>query len=837
MLITVNIAGACRSVANYIKWRICNTGLSKSIISAKQEDNRHENSVVNAVESNKKTGSQTSTTAQKPTLTPVSPHLSNATFWRVEGSLLNLGAVRPVAFFTWNAQSFSERWLRRGGVALLALIRPLLYVFDRIFATRALHMLLRGISCDRLDLLGEEYFNYVLKPKLKPNGVAKLKEAMARGARVALVSQGLDHVMRPLAQYLEVEYLIANRLEFRDRLATGRLLSPVIRPRQVLARVIGRKPDGRVAPKRLARNLGFSNHKEMLNNAVIAAKRPAVSFNTPTVIFEPHKQVERLSVRQSLAGKHVLLIGFTGFIGKVWLAKILEGIPDIAKVYLLIRRQRSTTAERRFEKVVAASPLFENLHTRHGDDFGGFLAEKTEVIEGDITQSGLGIEPETFERLKSNLDLVINSSGLTDFNPDLRQALSINVDGARHLVNFLRQCDHAALLHLSTCYVVGFRDGRITEALTPNYTPKDLADFDAEIEYESLQQLAKEIESRAETAKITEQLRQHVLNKGRQQNKKLGDTEIEAQVRKQRQRWTRDELIEAGMRRAREFGWPNTYTFTKSIAESLIAKLAADLPVAVVRPSIVETSTHDPFEGWNEGVNTSAPISYLLGTFFRQMPSNGKKCLDIIPVDLVCRGMVLIAAALIERRHEPMYQLATSGTNPCDMRRTIELTGLAHRKYYRAQDDLNQRLRAYFDTIPVSKERYQQLSAPRQKQIVQALQRILSPLPMMRSPLVRRERDLDRVEKIIELYEPFILHNEYVFEARNVEMLSAALPEEERAAFGYDASYIDWWDYWINIHIPALRKWSYPIIEGRPVENNAKREVQIQTPEQSVAAS
>jgi len=787
---------------------------------------------VSAVESKNKTGSQTSTTARKSDLTP-SSHTPNATFWRVEGSLLNLGAVHPVAFFTWNAQSFSERWMRRGGVALLAMFRPLLYAFDRIFATRALHTLLRGVSRDRLDLLGEEYFNYVLMPKLKPNGVVKLKEAQARGARIVLVSQGLDHVMRPLARHLGAERLIANRLEFRDGLATGRLLSPVIRPRQALARVIGGKPDGRVTPKRLARNLGFSHHREMLDNAVIPARRQFAASNTPTVIFEQRKQIERLSVRESLAGKHVLLIGFTGFIGKVWLAKILEEVPEIAKVYLLIRRQRSTTARRRFEKVVAESPLFENLHARHGDDFGAFLSEKVEVIEGDVTQPGLGIAPATFERVKSDLDLVINSSGLTDFNPDLRQALSINIDGALHLIDFLRRCDRAALLHLSTCYVVGYRDGRIAEAITPNYTPKGLADFDADAEHESLRRLVREVESRAESSEVSGRLRQQVLSKGR----KLSDTEFEAQIRKQRQRWTRDELIEAGMRRARELGWPNTYTFTKSLAESLIAKLGADLPVAVVRPSIVETSTHDPFEGWNEGVNTSAPISYLLGTFFRQMPTNGKKCLDIIPVDLVCRGMALIAAALIERRHEPIYQLATSATNPCDMRRTIELTGLAHRKHYRAQDDFNQRLLAYFDTIPVSKERYQKLSAPAQKQIVQALQRILSPLPMMRSPLVRRERDLDRVEKIIELYEPFILHNEYVFEARNVELLSAALPEEERAAFGYDANYIDWWDYWINVHIPALRKWSYPIIEGRPVENSARRAVQIQTPEESVAAS
>jgi hypothetical protein len=88
------------------------------------------------------------------------------TFWRVEGSLLNLSAVRPVAFFTWNSQSFLERWARRGGVALSALIRPFLYATHRVFATRVLHTLLRGVSQDRLDLLGEEYFDYVLKPRL-----------------------------------------------------------------------------------------------------------------------------------------------------------------------------------------------------------------------------------------------------------------------------------------------------------------------------------------------------------------------------------------------------------------------------------------------------------------------------------------------------------------------------------------------------------------------------------------------------------------------------------------------------------------------------------------------
>ena len=69
-----------------------------------------------------------------------------------------------------------------------------------------------------------------------------------------------------------------------------------------------------------------------------------------------------------------------------------------------------------------------------------------------------------------SLDVIVNSSGLTDFNPDLREALAMNVRSTVDILNFLRECDHAALLHLSTFYVVGRRDGRVLENLPRNYT-------------------------------------------------------------------------------------------------------------------------------------------------------------------------------------------------------------------------------------------------------------------------------------------------------------------------------------------------------------------------------
>jgi long-chain acyl-CoA synthetase len=424
--------------------------------------------------------------------------------------------------------------------------------------------------------------------------------------------------------------------------------------------------------------------------------------------------------------------------------------------------------------------------------------------------------------LARTLDLIVNSSGLTDFNPDLREALASNVGPVIHLIEFLRASGHAGLLHLSTCYVVGAKDGRVSEEIHPNYTPLAVPDFDAQREWESLQEVVAHAEARAESPEITAALRRQALGKHRGSEEPSGP-ELENLIRKNRMRWLRNRLTRAGTRRARRLGWPNTYTLTKSLAESMIARQGAGLPIAIVRPSIVETSTDQPFPGWNEGINTSAPLSYLLGTYFRQLPTNERKCLDVVPVDMVCRGMTLIAAAIIARRHEPIYQLATSSSNPCDMGRSIELTGLAHRKHYRAQQSLEHWIRMQFDTIPVSKSRYEKFSVPAQKAVVQGINRAASALQMKHPPLARQERELIRVGKLIELYEPFILHNEQVFEAENVELLSAALPEDERAAFGYDPSAIDWWEYWINIHIPALRRWVYPLIEGRAPESRPLR--------------
>jgi len=749
---------------------------------------------------------------------------SGVTYWRVEGSLLEVGALRPVGFFTWNAQSFAERWARRAGMAAMAVLRPFAYAASRTFATRFLHTLLRGVSQDRLDLLGEEYFQYVLKPQLRRDAADKLLEVVRSGQQIVLVGQLLDHIVRPLANHFGIESFISNRLEFRDGHATGRLLDPVVRPRGPFAWLASGSIDGRISREKLLEQLGWSKEPALLESAAQTAARPVPPTGRGVAAFGDVPRVDRLSVRETLANRHILLIGVTGFIGKVWLVDLLENVSDIGKITLLIRRNRTTSAQRRFEKIVEESPTFDTLQERYGRHLGTFLKEKIEVVEGDVSQPGLGLNAETQQRLSTSLDLVVNSAGLTDFNPDLREALASNVDSALHLLGFLRKCSHAGLMHLSTCYVVGMRDGRVGEELHDRYNPADDSDFDAEREIESLREMIGRVEERSESPELTKALRRQQLGRGGDESS-VPAAELDGVLKRNRVRWSRNRLIRAGMRRARHLGWPNIYTFTKSLGESVLARQGRDLPIAVVRPSIVESSMRSPFTGWNEGINTSGPLSYLLGTNFRQLPTNERKCLDVIPVDMVCRGMTLIAAAVIARCNARMYQLATSAINPVNMGRSIELTGLAHRKHYRRQQGIEHWLKLKFETIPVSKQRYERLSIPMQKAVVSRINRAATTLHMKKPPLARQERDLGRAEKLIELYEPFILHNEHVFECENTRLLSAALPPEERPLFEFDPESIDWWDYWINIHIPALRRWCYPLMEGRPLESRAPREL------------
>ncbi|CAG2058109.1 unnamed protein product, partial [Timema podura] len=99
--------------------------------------------------------------------------------------------------------------------------------------------------------------------------------------------------------------------------------------------------------------------------------------------------------------------------------------------------------------------------------------------------------------------------------------------------------------------------------------------------------------------------------------------------------------------------WPNTYTFTKAIAENILRKTANDLPISIVRPSQVAGTLKEPLIGWID--NIYGPIGAVVGIGAGLLRSGIRKAdfkSDIIPGDLVINGIIVAAYDVAVRNYE-----------------------------------------------------------------------------------------------------------------------------------------------------------------------------------------
>ena len=154
--------------------------------------------------------------------------MKSAAFFRIEGTLVQRSTLSTAAWLAANAQGIGERFARLGNVALAA---PLAFAGELATgaaATRVTWMGLRGMTEDRLVLLSEDYFEQYLSDSIVEVGRELVRKARRLDRRIVLISDNIDLVMRPVAELLEADDLICNRLEMRKGKATGRLEDPVI---------------------------------------------------------------------------------------------------------------------------------------------------------------------------------------------------------------------------------------------------------------------------------------------------------------------------------------------------------------------------------------------------------------------------------------------------------------------------------------------------------------------------------------------------------------------------------------------------------------------------------
>ena len=108
-------------------------------------------------------------------------------------------------------------------------------------------------------------------------------------------------------------------------------------------------------------------------------------------------------------------------------------------------------------------------------------------------------------------------------------------------------------------------------------------------------------------------------------------------------------LIALGKRRAEHWGWVNTYTYSKSLGEQIIAA-QQEVDWSIVRPAIVESSLRFPFPGWIEGGRTAAPLVLMALGGLKHWPVRRDTALEVVPVDLIAAAILTVGALLLEGR-------------------------------------------------------------------------------------------------------------------------------------------------------------------------------------------
>ena len=148
-----------------------------------------------------------------------------AAFFRLEGVLVTRPAGLAAAWLAANAQHLRGRLGRLSTVVASA---PFQLGFgDPAVGARLAWMGLRGMSEDRLEVLGEEYWETTLADTLRAAGVGLVNQARKDGHAIVLVADHIEPIARHAAKAIGADHLVANRMELRDGEATGRLLSPV----------------------------------------------------------------------------------------------------------------------------------------------------------------------------------------------------------------------------------------------------------------------------------------------------------------------------------------------------------------------------------------------------------------------------------------------------------------------------------------------------------------------------------------------------------------------------------------------------------------------------------
>jgi alcohol-forming fatty acyl-CoA reductase len=299
-------------------------------------------------------------------------------------------------------------------------------------------------------------------------------------------------------------------------------------------------------------------------------------------------------LRARLAGRRVLVTGVTGFIGQAVLSRLLADFPEV-RVTALIRGRDGWPAADRLAGLLR-SPVCAPVREAVGSEaaLDALLGDRLDVVEGELGA--------TAPALPDDLDAVIHCAATVSFDPPIDEGFTINLPGPQALYEAVHASgSRAHLVHVSTAYVAGVRKGVV---------PEGPLDHDVDWRAELDAALAARPRSSGVPAPgAARPLHRRVAR--RAPPRRPADRAADAE---ERRRSGSTSARRARRARAHSLGWPDVYTLTKALGERAAEEIAAgDLPLSIVRPSIVESALAWPYPGWIEGFKMAEPIILAYG--------------------------------------------------------------------------------------------------------------------------------------------------------------------------------------------------------------------------------
>ncbi|XP_041970554.1 putative fatty acyl-CoA reductase CG5065 [Aricia agestis] len=318
-------------------------------------------------------------------------------------------------------------------------------------------------------------------------------------------------------------------------------------------------------------------------------------------------------------GKTIFITGGSGFLGKALTEKLLHSCPGLDRVYLLLRTKRGLAPHERLAALYS-QPCFDRLRNERP----GLFESKVFFIAGDVGEKGLGISEEDRTLLINRTNIIFHSAASVRFDDTLQAAFNLNVRGTIEMINLAKEMTQLeSFVHVSTSYSNTSRDV-IHERMYPA-----LADW-------------------RELLDICDSTDPHVLQ--------VLTPKILGQM-------------------------PNTYVFTKQLAEHVVYEQKGQIPIVIARPSIVVASLSEPIPGWVDNFNgpTGILVAGAKGVL-RTIYTDPEIISDYIPVDVVIKGLVTIAWARGTKKLEssddiPIYNTCTGGLTPITVQEIVS-TGM-----------------------------------------------------------------------------------------------------------------------------------------------------------------